>query len=342
MMKKTYLDIQHLSIGYPQKKGMPPLVVGHDINAQLVAGEMVCLLGANGVGKSTLMKTIIGSLSSLSGKVLLEGLSIEQLSEHEVSKLVSVVLTDRLDVPNASVFEMVSFGRSPYTGFMGRLNANDKKIIQQSLTLCGIAHKSDHMFSSLSDGERQKVTIAKALAQDTPIIILDEPTAFLDLPSKVEIMQLLRSLTSEVGKSILMSTHDLDLALQMADKLWLIDKDNPLLVGTPEDLLLNNSFQDLFKNSGIVFDYKTGLFRVNYNYRKSLAVKGHGFEFVMLRRAFSRNGIALKHDLDDDSHWINIIKGHKQPFLLMNQSEVLLQTHSVEEIMRSYYEFCEN
>lgn len=339
-MKKTTLHINNLSIGYPRKKGMSPLLVGKDINASLESGDMVCLLGANGVGKSTLMKTITGFLSALDGVVMLNGKSIHEMNEADISKQIAVVLTDRLEVSNATVFELVSYGRSPYTGFMGRLSANDEEIVNEAIQRCGIGHKTHHLFSSLSDGERQKVTIAKALAQDTPIIILDEPTAFLDLPSKVEIMQLLRSLSSTVGKSILMSTHDLDLALQMADKLWLVDANNPLITGTPEDLLLNNAFQSLFENSGIVFDYKTGLFKVNYNINKTLRVQGHGFEFVMLRRAFSRNGIELKHDHEEGDHWIDIRKDHQQPFLFMNNNEVLLETHSVEEVMLHYSEIC--
>nr|MDA3854001.1 ABC transporter ATP-binding protein [Bacteroidales bacterium] len=239
----------------------------------------------------------------------------------------------------ATVFELVSYGRSPYTGFMGRLNANDEKVVDEAIQCCGIGHKTHHLFSSLSDGERQKVTIAKALAQDTPIIILDEPTAFLDLPSKVEIMQLLRTLSSTVGKSILMSTHDLDLALQMADNLGLIDAKNPLITGTPEELLLNNALQPLFENRGIVFDYKTGLFKVNYNITKTLRVQGHGFEFVMLRRAFSRNGVELKHDHEEGGHWIDIKKDDKLPFRCMNNKEIMLQTHSVEKVM-SHYRNC--
>lgn len=337
-MKETQLHINNLSIGYPHKKGMPALVVGKGINASLKSGEMVCLLGANGVGKSTLMKTITGFLAALDGTVMLNGKSIHSMNEADISKLIAVVLTDRLEVPNATVFEMVSYGRSPYTGFMGLLSAHDEVIVKQAIERCGIAHKTNHLFSSLSDGERQKVTIAKALAQDTPIIILDEPTAFLDLPSKVEIMQLLRTLSSTVGKSILMSTHDLDLALQMADKLWLVDANNPLITGTPEDLLLNNAFQSLFENSSIVFDNKTGLFKVNYDTNKTIRVQGHGFEYVMLRRAFSRNGIELKHDHTDDDHWIDIKKDDKQPFRFMNKEEMLLKTHSVEEVMLRYFE----
>lgn len=337
-MKKTTLHINNLSIGYPHKKGMPGLLVGKNINADLESGEMVCLLGANGVGKSTLMKTITGFLPALDGSVMLNGKSIHKMNEAAISKRIAVVLTDRLELSNATVFELVSYGRSPYTGFMGRLNSHDEKEVNEAIQRCGIGHKAHHLFSSLSDGERQKVTIAKALAQDTPIIILDEPTAFLDLPSKVEIMQLLRTLSSTVGKSILMSTHDLDLALQMADKLWLVDADKPLVTGTPEDLLLNNAFQSLFENSGIVFDYKTGLFKVNYNITKTLRVQGHGFEFVMLRRAFSRNGIELKHDHDEGDHWIDIKKDDKQPFRIMNNKETLLKTHSVEEMMVRYFE----
>jgi len=324
------ISIQNLDIGYVSSKGTKKIV--GDLNVELSAGEMTCLLGSNGIGKSTLMKTICGFLKSLSGTVLIAGNKAEQLNERELSKLVAVVLTEKIMVPNASVFELVSYGRSPFTGFLGKLSEEDKQTVHKSIEMCGIAHKKYSLLSSLSDGERQKATIAKALAQNTPIIILDEPTAFLDLPARVEIMQLLRKLTSETDKSVLMSTHDLDLALQMSDKLWLLSEKG-IIAGSPEDLLLSNSFQPMFGNKGIEFDNKTGMFKVSYQLQRSIQVKGHGFEYVLLRRALMRKGIKPEKLERDSESYVKIENDVDEPFELWKTNEMVYKTGTVESIV---------
>lgn len=184
---------------------------------------MTCLIGSNGIGKSTLLKTLTGFLPKLGGRLLLDGRDIDGLTTRERSKLISIVLTYKPDVQNLSVTEMVGMGRMPYTGFWGKLGVEDQTIVAQSIEMVGITKLKDRMIQTLSDGERQKVMIAKALAQQTPIILLDEPTAFLDFRSKVEMLQLLHRLAVETDKVILLSTHDLELALRLADSLVELD-----------------------------------------------------------------------------------------------------------------------
>jgi iron complex transport system ATP-binding protein len=331
MKKKQHIKIENLTIGYRQRNN--DKVVAAEINASVARGDLICLLGANGTGKSTLLRTICAFQPFFQGQVHLMGKSIKQLNEKDISRLLSVVLTEKVSVPNATVYELVSYGRSPYTGIMGRLSKADRDITGKSIAQCGIEHKMHELLTSVSDGERQKAFIAKALAQDTPIVLLDEPTAFLDLPSRVEIIRLLRKVASDSGKSILLSTHDLDLALQMADKLWLLKDGGPLITGSPEDLLLNNAFQEMFRNHGIIFDTHTGLFRVEYRHNATLPVKGHGFEYVLLRRAFARKGIKTVPHENGVKIWVEIIPGSENPFLFYKDNDLLLSEKSIGNLV---------
>ena len=213
------ITLEQLSVGY---KGFSPVVT--DINVEIKSGELTCLIGSNGIGKSTLLKTLTGFLPKLGGRLLLDGRDIDLLSQHERAKYISIVLTYKTDVQNLSVAEMVGMGRMPYTGFWGKLNADDREIVAEAINMVSINHLKDRMVQTLSDGERQKVMIAKALAQQTPIILLDEPTSFLDFPSKVEMLQLLHRLAKETDKVVFLSTHDLELALRIADLLVELDK----------------------------------------------------------------------------------------------------------------------
>lgn len=328
---QSYIKFTDLKIGY--QSGKKKRIVAENLDAMAGKGELICLLGANGTGKSTLLRSICGFQPFISGQIKLMEKPVNQLEEKDIARLLSVVLTERISVANASVLELVSYGRSPYTRLLGRLNERDKKIIEYSINQCGIRHKKNDLVSSLSDGERQKAFIAKALAQDTPIILLDEPTAFLDLAARIEIIRLLRKVASESGKSVVLSTHDLDLALQMADKLWLLQPGGPLITGSPEDLLIQNAFQRLFESKGIIFDTKTGLFRVDYNYTTELAVKGHGFEYVLLRRAFARNGIKITPLKEESDFWIEIEKNSHPVFKFYKENSLINSEVSVEKIV---------
>lgn len=205
--------LQSLSIGYSHK------VIAADINAQIKGGELTCLIGRNGTGKSTLMRTLAGFLKPLGGSALLDGRDVGRLSPAERSHLISVVLTDRVDIDGMRVKDLVSVGRQPYTGFFGKMSSDDEEVVNKAITDVGMTDFAGRQVNSLSDGERQKVMIAKALAQQTPVILLDEPTAFLDYPSKKEMFQMLSQLCHEQGKAALVSTHDLDIALPIADSV---------------------------------------------------------------------------------------------------------------------------
>ena len=327
------IDIRNLSIGYVSKKDTK--VVAGDITAGIYGGELTCLLGANGVGKSTLLKTLSAFLPKLSGDIIIEGKEIGEYTEKQLATVVSVVLTERFSIKNMTARELVGMGRSPYTGFWGGLTFDDQAIVSNAIALVKTEHLADRPVDTLSDGERQKVMIAKALAQETPVIFLDEPTAFLDFPSKVELMQLLHRLSRTTGKTIFMSTHDLELALQIADKVWLMDTQSGIRIGTPEDLSLNGSLSGFFARKGIVFDQKTGLFRIENDYNKQIKLLGHGYRYAMVRKALSRNGILASRDVDSPGYIdfvgdeIHLHLPGKECFRAGSIEELLAQTDAI-------------
>ena len=251
-MTSPTIILENLSIGYKSRHNKK--VVTKNINAELLPGRMTCLIGPNGVGKSTLMRTIAAFQKPLGGKALLMDKLIDDYSNNELAKTVSVVLTEKLDIINMSVRELVGMGRMPYSGFWGTLNKEDEHIVDNALQRVGIVDLQKRRVLTLSDGERQKVLIAKALAQQTPVILLDEPTAFLDYPSKVEILQLMHRLCREENKTVLLSTHDLELALQIADNLWLLLDDGSLHIGTPRQLADKGILTSFIEREGISFD----------------------------------------------------------------------------------------
>ena len=292
------IELQLLSIGYPGSKGTK--VVAENINASINQGELTCLLGANGIGKSTLLRTLSAFQPKLSGEIRVQGKDLDAYTDRELSRIIGVVLTDRLDIRNMTVQELIGLGRSPYTGFWGGLSKEDEEIVDQAIAQIRIKDLTHRMVHTLSDGERQKVMIAKALAQETPVIFLDEPTAFLDFPSKVEIMQLLHRLSRDTHKTIFLSTHDLELALQIADKLWVMDKTHGLTIGTPEDLSLSGDLSTFFARKGITFDMETGLFRVDNEYDYQIKLSGHGRRYTMVSKALGRNGILANRKIEAD------------------------------------------
>ena len=250
-----HIVIDELTVGYHPGKDQKILISG--FSGQLIPGETIALMGSNGSGKSTLLRTITGSQRQLSGKVLLNGKSISGLSMREKARYISYVSTEPVRVGNMSVFDLVGLGRYLYSGAWGSLSANDIAVVNQCIELTGMKGFEYRQMNGLSDGERQRCMIARALAQDTPVIILDEPTAFLDVRNKYEIIHLLRKLAAEQGKSIIFSSHDFSISLGMADKIWLI-KNEKLVEGAPEDLALQNHFQSLFEGSPIAFHPESG------------------------------------------------------------------------------------
>lgn len=320
--------LENVSIGYGNAK-----IVARKLSATIECGRVVCLLGSNGTGKSTLIRTLCGFQHALEGQIVLNDKPLSAYSPQKLSKELSVVLTDKVDIANATVEEFVAYGRSPYTNFLGQLTDDDKTIVETAMVNCRIIHKRNEYIANLSDGEKQKAVIAKSIAQNTPLIILDEPTAFLDLPARVEIMQLLRMLAVKANKAILMSTHDMDLALQMADKLWILHKNGPITEGCPEDLLLSGSFNTLFGESNITFDIKTGLFKVFHDYKYVLPVKGHGFHYTLLRRAFARNGINLVQAGEEKTLLLEINPQNPDVYSFYADNILLQSTNSIEKLL---------
>ena len=227
---KEVLKTNGLKIGYKGKALFPA------IDVTLHEGDHVALIGANGSGKTTLFKTLTGNLKPIEGKVILCSKPLESSSPNERAKLFSLVLTEKPDDLFLRVFDIVASGRYPHSGLMAKMKDEEVEMIQEKLQIVGINHLIDRDFVSLSDGEKQKVMIAKALVQDTPIIYMDEPTAFLDYPSKVELMKLITRLSREEHKTILYSSHDLELLMKHAETLWMVAKDKPLLAGSPKML----------------------------------------------------------------------------------------------------------
>ena len=215
------LELKDLSIGYVH--GHSTHAVTSHLNAVLGSGTLTCLVGRNGVGKSTLLRTLTAFQPPLSGDVLLDGQPVSAMPRQVLAETIGVVLTERADMAGLTVWDVVAMGRSPFTNFWGRLTEADRALVDEAIEAVGLTALARHRMDEISDGERQKTMIAKALAQQTPVIILDEPTAFLDYPSKISVMQLLSRLAHEQHKIIFLSTHDLDVAYRLADELWLME-----------------------------------------------------------------------------------------------------------------------
>lgn len=298
MNDNILLYARNLSIGY-QHKGALPRVVSEKLELDLRAGELVCLIGPNGAGKSTLIRTLIGMQHPLSGSIHLAGRDLRDFTPTERAKKLSVVLTSPVTVSHFRVFHVVALGRYPHTGWSGALSEDDKRIVSFSLNAVGAAGLTSRFMGEISDGEKQKVMIARGLAQDPAVLVLDEPTAFLDLPHKVEIMRILRSLSRHPGRAVLLSIHDLDLAMRNADRIWLIDKEGKMSFGAPEDLVLQGVLSAAFEMGGVHFDTERGTFIIAPEERGSAVLTGEAgteMEIIWTRRALERAGYSICAD----------------------------------------------
>lgn len=248
------LTTHDLAVGYRNGKQQVILLSGLDLVME--KGKLVAMLGQNGAGKSTLLRALTCDERPLNGTIEVNGKDLLTMSQKDRSRLIGLVSTERIQAGALTVRELVGLGRQPHTGFLGRLDDEDRAIIQQAMNDSGIISKADEYMASLSDGERQKAMIARALAQQTPIIILDEPTAFLDVASRIETMRLLQTLAHERGKAVLLSSHDISQSLMLADELWLITTDRQVLTGNPSKLVAEGAMDRLFENRSIHFNDK--------------------------------------------------------------------------------------
>ncbi|MCF8221942.1 MAG: ABC transporter ATP-binding protein [Bacteroidales bacterium] len=288
------ISVDKVLIGYDpgtvkEKILLPAISVG------AAKGEMVSLIGPNGIGKSTLLRTIAGMQRPLGGEVRFSGRNVSAYSNNELARKISFVLTGSMVVSNISVFELVSLGRFPHTNWIGHLTRNDRYSIEEAVASVGLLpHMYDNV-GQLSDGEKQRAMIARALAQDTEIIMLDEPTAFLDLPNRYELIYLLRELSVTKNKTVVFSTHDIHIALREADRIWLATG-NGIQEGCPEDLALSGAFDSLFEESDLSFVQDEGVFVSPVRTRMTIKLEGEGLLLYWTERALNRLGIKARSD----------------------------------------------
>jgi len=253
------LQVENLITGYKLSRSKI-LSLHNDINTSIGKGELIALLGPNGAGKSTLLKSLTAIIPVLDGNIYYNGKNLSNLSRKEVARLVAVVLTDKIDDKYLTAYDIVGTGRYPYGSFTGKLTSSDKLIIEKSFKDVGASELKNRYFHSLSDGEKQKVLLARAIAQDTPIILLDEPTAYIDSPGKVIIMNLLNDLVLKQNKTILLTTHDTELVLNYATRLWLLGKENYFEDGVPVEMINSGLINNLFDREGVVFNKRNRRF----------------------------------------------------------------------------------
>lgn len=303
------LEGKGLTLGYFHQKTKKEIL--ENLNFQLFSGELTCLLGPNGVGKSTLIKAILGQIKPWKGEILIENQFIENLGVEELAKRISVVLTDPVFPGNMTVGQLVALGRTPHTGWSGKLNSTDREIVEKALSDTKITYLRDERLSEISDGQRQKAMIARALAQDGKLMILDEPTAHLDLVNRFEIMELLRDIAAQKGKAVLVVTHDLDIAIETADRFWLLNCGTPLISGKPEDLIISGKINQLMPGEKYRFSLERG--------KLEFEIQNLGFEIsgppelvFWVRKALFKAGVLETKEL--------IFVG-KDPFLILTEGK---------------------
>lgn len=330
--EEEIIKLENLSVGYKQKAGIPK-VVKEDISLHALKGELVALIGSNGIGKSTLLKTLAGLQPPLGGITDVRGKAIDSYHEKELALIMSFVSTEIIRVSNLNVFDLISLGRYPHTNWSGRLTDQDKFIVEEAIEMTGLKGYEKKMVNYLSDGERQKTMIARTLAQDTDIIVLDEPTAFLDLSNKYEIVHILHRLANEKGKTILFSTHDLATAIAESDRLWLM-LGNSVKEGAPEDLILNGSLSLLFHNDHLSFDDEKGDFRIKKEVKSKAVVRGSKIELIWTTKMLERIGFEVipenKSDSSDSVLYVDI----SHPFWKLRDDGLEIKFNSLYDLGR--------
>lgn len=328
-----------LDVGYDKKK----VVSGIELEA--LRGQVVCLLGPNGAGKSTILRTLSGLIAPLGGVVEIKGENIRSVKSAELSKTLSLVLTGASEPSLMTVYELAAMGRTPYTGFMGKLSARDREIVEQSLEAVGALALKDRYFSELSDGEKQKVMIARALVQEPELMILDEPTSHLDVKHKVEVINVLRRLSEEKNITCIISLHDIDLAIKGCGTLLLVNDGKIIAQGLPEDIIKSGTIQSLYGISGAKYNELTCSVELTGKSTAEIFVTGGNGSGAGLYRALSRAGFGIVsgviHENDADFHIAKAICSRViserafEPISTERTDEAFTLTQSAEYIIDS-------
>jgi len=316
-LKNIALLTKDLVVGYTKEKKSHALF--DSLNLSLRAGELVCFMGSNGVGKTTLIRTLTGLQKPLGGK-------IETIN----NQAVAVVLTDRINSAVMTVYDLVTYGRYPYLNWNVSLSDRDYEIVEQAIKQVHLESIVDKKLFELSDGQLQMAMIAKALAQDTPILFLDEPTAHLDLNNRVEIMNILRSLCRTANKTILVATHELDLALQTADRIWLATSDRKIISGIPEDLVLDGTFDAVFQFKG--FDLKTGKISHEASRNVSISLSGSGHPFLWTKNALERCGYFISSTAELK---LEVAEEEAKPVWLLTSKTEMTKFYALEKLLNA-------
>lgn len=331
----AFLKLHSVSIGYQAKS--KPVIVQKDLNISANRGELIALIGKNGCGKSTLMRSIAWLQPIFSGEITINGDNISDITPKKRAKLISIVLTDQRSEASFNVRELISIGRDPYTGWLGSLSAEDEAIIDNAIEIANLKGFENRNIHELSDGERQRVFIARALAQDTPVILLDEPTSHLDLPNRINILLLLQKLARETNKTIFISTHELETAMQVADKIWLMEKQNGIRQGTPEDMVLQGTFDTVFSHPSYVFDKEYGSFVVKKMLDKKISTQVDNPNSLMARwttKALSRKGYQITNNAP-----VNIHINDNLNTWTINSPQESIQVSSIEALLEKISAF---
>ncbi len=344
------LETTNLAVGYADRGSQPRTVLA-GVEAVIEAGELICVLGPNGAGKSTLLRTLAGMQQPLDGQVRVLGEPLSSLRPRQLARRIGVVLPERVQAGMLTAAALVALGRHPYTDWLGRMQPEDEAKVAQAIRDVGVEHLAARDIAHLSDGERQKVMIARALAQEPTVLILDEPTAFLDLPGRVEIMALLLELARQAlgaegpGRAVVLSTHDLDLALRSADRVWLLDGRGSMAAGAPEDLVLRGDFQEAFERQQVRYDAESGSFRIAAEPSGRVRLDGEGLAGRWTRRALERCGFSIEEGIDAGGGEIPTVEVLVDgPDRLWRLSRNAKDTHhgSIGELLRALTENANN
>ncbi len=331
VIPSSILSIQNVDFGYLTKSMKNTLL--SEVHMDVKQHELIGLIGRNGSGKSTMLRTIVRLQKTLNGNVFLNGKNISNFQRFEFAKSVAFVSTEFMEPESMTIRELVSLGRFPYTNWIGNLSKEDHEIIDESLNMVGISSLANKRINEVSDGERQKAMIARTLAQSTPVIILDEPTVFLDIPAKYDLINLLRDLTDK-GKVIIYSSHDLNIAMKFSDRLWIIDQ-TKVHDGSPEDMILNNTLAKIFESEKIFFNPENGEFELKRNSTNKVFLSGDNhLGMTWTKHALIRNGFTITDSVSNSLKVFIQKKNGKLIWILQKDKQNLLY-QSIYELVNA-------